>query len=166
MVRRTFDLLERYKTLFPNKTDAFAGKQNGMWVKCSTHDYIEKSNFISYALLALGFKVGDKIATVSNNRPEWNFVDMGMAQVGVVHIPIYPTISTDDYTYIFHNAEPRMVFVSDKMLYEKLKPLVAPEFLKKGLEKSLPARHHNMIPENEKAVEIGKSLLKPVIVLN
>lgn len=48
----------------------------------------------------------------------------------------------------------------------KLKPLVAPEFLKKGLEKSLPVRHHGLIPENEKAVEIGKSLLKPVIVLN
>lgn len=48
----------------------------------------------------------------------------------------------------------------------KLKPLVAPEFLRKGLEKSLPARHHKLIPENEKAVEIGKSLLKPVQVLN
>jgi len=48
----------------------------------------------------------------------------------------------------------------------KLKPLVAPEYLRKGLEKSLPARHHKLIPENEKAVEIGKSLLKPVIVLN
>lgn len=48
----------------------------------------------------------------------------------------------------------------------KLKPLVAPEFLHKGLEKSLPARHHSMIPENEKAVEIGKGLLKPLNVLN
>ena len=47
----------------------------------------------------------------------------------------------------------------------KLKPLVAPEFLRKGLEKSLPARHHKLIPENEKAVEIGKSLLKPVQIL-
>ncbi len=48
----------------------------------------------------------------------------------------------------------------------KLKPLVGPEFLHKGLEKSLPAWHHKLIPENEKAVEIGKKLLKPVQVLN
>jgi len=48
----------------------------------------------------------------------------------------------------------------------KLKPLVAPEFIHKGLEKSLPARHHKLIPENEKAVEIGKDLLKPVHVIN
>ncbi|MCK9202975.1 MAG: 2-oxoacid:acceptor oxidoreductase family protein [Bacteroidales bacterium] len=48
----------------------------------------------------------------------------------------------------------------------KLKPLVGPEYLHKGLEKSLPARHHKMIPENEKAVEIGKNLLKPVLVLS
>jgi len=48
----------------------------------------------------------------------------------------------------------------------KLKPLVAPEFIHKGLEKSLPARHHNLIPDNEKAIEIGKGLLKPILVLN
>jgi 2-oxoglutarate ferredoxin oxidoreductase subunit gamma len=48
----------------------------------------------------------------------------------------------------------------------KLKPLVAPEFIHKGLEKSLPFRHHNMIPDNEKAIEIGKGLLKPLNVLN
>ncbi len=48
----------------------------------------------------------------------------------------------------------------------KLKPLVAPEFIHKGLEKSLPARHHNLIPDNEKAIEIGKGLLKPVNVLS
>jgi 2-oxoglutarate ferredoxin oxidoreductase subunit gamma len=48
----------------------------------------------------------------------------------------------------------------------KLKPLVAPEYIRKGLEKSLPARHHKLIPENEKAVEIGKSILKEVHKLN
>ena len=48
----------------------------------------------------------------------------------------------------------------------KLKPLVAPEFIHKGLEKSLPKRHHNLIPDNEKAIEIGKKLLKAVQVLN
>jgi long-chain acyl-CoA synthetase len=121
MVRRTFDLLERYKTLYPYKTDVLAYKQNGLWIKYSVRDYIEKSNYISYGLLALGLKPGDKIATVSNNRPEWNFVDMGMAQIGVIHVPVYPTISADDYAYIFNHAEPMALIVSDKMLYEKLR---------------------------------------------
>jgi len=44
----------------------------------------------------------------------------------------------------------------------KLKPLIQPEFIHKGLEKSLPARHHKLIPENEKAIEIGKDLIKAV----
>jgi len=123
MVRRTFDLLERYKAYYAHKTDVLAGKQNGSWIKYSTHEYIEKSNLVSYGLLALGFRQGDKIVTVSNNRPEWNFMDMGIAQIGVVHVPIYPTISSDDYAYIFHHAEPKMLIVSDKMLYEKLKPI-------------------------------------------
>lgn len=48
----------------------------------------------------------------------------------------------------------------------KLKPLVAPEYIHKGLEKSLPARHHALIPENEKAIEIGKELLQPVHLLS
>lgn len=47
----------------------------------------------------------------------------------------------------------------------KLKPLIQPEFIHKGLEKSLPARHHKLIPENEKAIEIGKGLIKAVQVL-
>jgi long-chain acyl-CoA synthetase len=71
----------------------------------------------------MDLKKGDKIATISNNRPEWNFADMGMAQIGVVHIPIYPTISLDDFNYIFNHAEPKILLISDKLLYEKLKPL-------------------------------------------
>ncbi|MDP4209061.1 MAG: long-chain fatty acid--CoA ligase [Bacteroidota bacterium] len=123
MVRRTFDLLERYKAYFPDKPDALAGKQNGSWVTYSSREYIEKANQVSYGLMALGFKSGDKIATISNNRPEWNFVDMGMAQLGVIHVPVYPTISYDDFTYIFRHSEPAMLIVSDKQLNEKLKPI-------------------------------------------
>lgn len=123
MVRRTFDLLQRYKAYYSHKTDVLAGKQNGSWIKYSSQDYIEKANLVSYGLLALGFRKGDRIATVSNNRPEWNFMDMGMAQIGVIHVPIYPTISSDDYMYIFCNAAPRMLLISDKMLYEKLRPV-------------------------------------------
>ncbi len=46
--------------------------------------------------------------------------------------------------------------------YLQLKPVVSGEFIRKGLEKSLPERHHKMIPENEKAIEIGKTLVKEI----
>jgi len=48
----------------------------------------------------------------------------------------------------------------------KLKPIIGMDYIHKGLEKSLPARHHDMIPENEKAIETGKGLITPVLILN
>jgi len=123
IVTRTFDLLDRYNEQFI-KEDVLAGKQNGEWIKYSTQDYIDYSNNISYGLLALGFKKGDKIATISNNRPEWNFIDMGMAQIGVVHVPIYPTISEEEYAHILNHSECKACILSDKLLYNKIKPLI------------------------------------------
>ncbi len=122
-VTRTFDILEWYQNNF-TKDDALAGKVKGEWIKYSTQQYVEYSNNFSYGLLALGFKKGDKIATVSNNRPEWNFVDMGMAQIGIVHIPIYPTISEEDYMHILKHSEAKSIIISDKLLYYKLKPII------------------------------------------
>ncbi len=120
---RTFDLLENYKEEYAYKQDAIAAKEKGFWVKYSAEDYVTNSNFISYGLLALGLKKGEKIATISNNRPEWNFMDMGMSQAGIVHVPIYPTLSEDDYEYILKHAEPSLIFMSDKSLCDKIGPI-------------------------------------------
>ncbi|MCK4631268.1 MAG: long-chain fatty acid--CoA ligase, partial [Bacteroidales bacterium] len=96
------------------------------WKKFSTEKYVELVNLVSLGLLGMGFRKGDKIATVSiNNRPEWNFVDMGMSQIGVVHVPVYPTISRRDYQYIFKEAEIKLIFISDKMLYNKIHPIIS-----------------------------------------
>lgn len=122
-ITRTFDLLDRYKELYPMEA-ALAGKKNGEWVKYSTQDYINHSNWVSYGLLALGFKKGDKIATISNNRPEWNFIDMGLAQIGVIHVPIYPTISSEEYNYILHHSEVKAVIVSSKLIWNKISSVV------------------------------------------
>ena len=75
-VTRIFDLLPHAEKWFP-KEDAVCGKENGVWVHYSTREYIEKVNYISYGLMQLGIKKGDRIASISNNRPEWNFLDMG-----------------------------------------------------------------------------------------
>ena len=120
-VTRTFDLLNRYKENF-NKEDAIVAKERGKWVKYSTRQYIDYAYSFSYGLLALGIKKGDKIVTVSNNRPEWNFVDMGMAMLGIVHVPVFPSLSTDEYKYILEHSEAKAVIVSDKKLHQLIKP--------------------------------------------
>lgn len=121
---RTFDLLNRLLENYPQKDDILAGKENKQWVKYSTKDYVELATMVSYGLLSLGLKKGDKVAMVSNNRPEWNFIDMGISQAGMVHVPIYPTIGVEEYEYILDDAKPKLIFVSDKGLYEKIKPIV------------------------------------------
>jgi len=124
-VTRTFDLLDRYETKFANKPDVFAAKVNKSWVKYSVKDYIDSSRYISYGLLALGLQKGDKVATITNNRPEWNFVDMGLAQAGIIHVPIFATLNRQGYEEIFEHAGVKAVFVSDKKLYDILKPIAS-----------------------------------------
>jgi long-chain acyl-CoA synthetase len=120
---RTFDLLTRIQYLFSDKKDILAGKEEGKWRQYSIQEYFDNCNRVSYALLTMGLKKGDKIAIISNNRPEWNFADFGISQIGAVSVPIYPTISSDEYSYILGHAEPKLIFISDKSLYEKIKPL-------------------------------------------
>ena len=98
-VTRTFDIVDQLLRE-KQRNDALAVKRNGKWEKFSTIQYKEFVDNFSYGLMALGFKKGDKIVTISNNRPEWNFVDAGMTQVGVVHVPIYPNQGKEEYIHI------------------------------------------------------------------
>ena len=121
-ITRTFDLLNLYREKYKME-DALAGKEKGVWVRYSSDQYIDFSTNISFGLLALGLKKGDKVATISNNRPQWNFVDMGVAQAGIIHVPVYPTISLEEYEYILKDSEPSVIFLSDKALFNKIKPI-------------------------------------------
>ncbi len=122
-ISRTFDILDNYKLSYSGKQDAFTGKEKGFWKKYSADDYINNAYNISFGILSLGFKKGDRVATVSNNRPEWNFMDMGLSQAGIIHVPIYPTISNEDYDYILNHCEPGLIIVSDKVLYQRIQPI-------------------------------------------
>lgn len=124
IVSRTFDLLDRYRELF-NKEDALCFKENGAWKKFSTAEYIEYSYSFCYGLYESGFRKGDKIITVSANRPEWNFVDMGMSMIGVVHVPVFTSLSASEYEYIIRDSGARMIIISDKKLYRTLEPVLA-----------------------------------------
>jgi len=123
-VTRLFDLLDNYKQSFKPKDDVLAAKDSGKWVKYSIDEYISDAQNISFALLQLGIKPGDNVATISGSRLEWNLVDMGIQQTGAIHVPIYPTISESDYSYILNHAEVKAIFVSGWETYRKIEPLL------------------------------------------
>ncbi len=118
-VTRIFDILDYSKQKY-NKEIVFAGKDSGQWQTYSIDDYIELANYVSYGLLSMGIRKGDKIATASNNRPEWNFIDMGIMQMGAIHVPIYTTVNACEFAYILRHSESKLIFVSDKKIYKKI----------------------------------------------
>ncbi|WHF52301.1 AMP-binding protein [Chryseobacterium gotjawalense] len=120
LIKRTFDFahnaLEKY-----SREDMFITKYNGKWEKTSTREFIALGNKVSRGLLKLGIKPGDKIALITTaTRTEWAVMDLGISQIGAVSVPVYPSISPDDYNFIFNNADVKYCFVSDVELYEKV----------------------------------------------
>ena len=118
-ITRIFDFayyqLETY-----NLSKSLVSKTSGEWVSTSSREFIDKSNIVSRGLLAMGVKKGDKIALISStNRTEWNIMDLAMLQIGAINVPIYPTISENDYKYIFNHAEVKYCFLSDEALFIK-----------------------------------------------
>lgn len=119
-IKRTFDFahnaLEKY-----SREDMFVTKYDGKWEKTSTGEFIALGNKVSRGLLKLGIKPGDKIALITTaTRTEWAVMDLGIAQIGAVSVPVYPSISAEDYDFIFNNADVKYCFVSDTAVYEKV----------------------------------------------
>ena len=120
---RLFDFIENQAKHSP-LTRAFNTKYDGEWVSTSSEEHLEKSNQISCGLLQLGVSKGDKVAIISsNNRTEWSIVDVGVLQIGGVDVPIYPTITAEDYAYIINHSESKFCFVSDEEVYNKIKTI-------------------------------------------
>lgn len=119
-ITRLFDF-PYYQLEKNNIANCLVTKYDGQWIATSTKEYINKSNAISRALLRLGVQKGDKIAIISStNRTEWNIMDIGCLQTGAQTVPIYPTISSEDYEYILNHSESCYCFVSDDVVYQKL----------------------------------------------
>jgi len=121
-ITRTFDIIDLNVEKYPRK-DMYAGKLDKEWITWSTDQIREYINHISYGLLSMGYKKGDKIATISPNKPEWNITDMALAQTGIIHVPIYPTIGTDEYEFILEHSEVKAVIVGNKSIYNKVSPI-------------------------------------------
>ncbi len=120
-ITRTFDLLDHLVERYP-KDDILAGKVAGEWVRYSSHDFYKFAHYLAYGLCEMGLKEGDRVVTMSGNCPEWNFIDMALAMSGIIHVPIYPTLSTENYLHILRHSEASAVFVSTRMLLNRLRP--------------------------------------------
>jgi long-chain acyl-CoA synthetase len=119
-ITRLFDFAY-YQLETHNLDAALVSKKDGEWIKTSSKEYINKANALSRALLKIGVQKNDKIAVISTtNRTEWCIVDVGVLQVGAQNIPIYPTISSDDYEYVLNHSEAIYCFVSDQEVYDKV----------------------------------------------
>ena len=168
-ITRLFDFpyyqLEKY-----NLDAALVTKYDGEWVKTSTKDYLDKANAVSRALLRLGVKKNDKIAVIStNNRTEWNIMDIGVLQVGAQNIPIYPTISSEDYEYVLNHSESIYCFVSDKEVLKKVNKVMANTKLKEvySFDQIKGCKHYSELfqlgkdDSNQAELEARKNEVKP-----
>lgn len=119
-VKRIFDI-PYYSHKKYNKEVYVSDKRNGEWVGISTDEYLKTINQLSRALLKYGLKKGDKIGLISsNNRVEWCFFDHAALQIGLVTVPIYPSISDMDCVYNLNNSDTKVCFVSDEKLFIKI----------------------------------------------
>jgi long-chain acyl-CoA synthetase len=110
---RVFDFIEYQQHVSPLK-ESIGVRKNGKNYFYSTQEIIDLSAKVARGLYALGLRPGDKVATVINsNRPEFTIMDIGMMQIGVANVPLYPNISSREYEYIFNDAKVKYCFIGD-----------------------------------------------------
>lgn len=168
-ITRLFDF--PYYQLENNSLEkALVTKYEGEWIATSTQEYIDKANALSRALLKLGIQKNDKIAVISStNRTEWNIVDIGVLQLGAQNIPIYPTISAEDYEYVLNHSESIYCFVSDEEVLEKVNKVIGNTKLKDvySFNHIKGCKHYSELLElgkdtsNQEEVEARKNSVKP-----
>lgn len=124
-INRIFDLLTNLRENFPEKEDILARRTAGGWVKYSIEDYWNISHDLACAILDAGLEPQTKVVTLTPNRPEWNFIDMALAMTGMVHVPVYPTSSADDFLHIFNHCDAKYIVIGSLALYRKVAPVIA-----------------------------------------
>lgn len=121
---RIFDILDDFRRPEHATQAIFAQRTKGIWNSVSAAEYVQTVDWLSLGLLESGIRKGDKIATILKNTPEWNFIDMALLQIGAVQVPIYPTISDNNYQFIFNDAEVKYIIVSDENYYARIKDVI------------------------------------------
>jgi long-chain acyl-CoA synthetase len=155
-ITRNFDFVANVLKTKPRE-DALCVSRNGTWDKFSTQEFKQNADYVSSALLELGLNKGEKIASVSNNRPEWNFLDIGMAQLGLVHVPIYPTVGEEEYEHILAHSEARLLILHSQERYDVIKDVAAAA---KNIEKIYAFDEINGITPFDELLKLGKENLE------
>jgi len=117
---RLFDYLYQQRDSKP--IEKSVGQKKGTeWIFYSSHELVDAAERLASGLIDRGYKAGDKISMVSyKNRPEWLIVDIATQMLGIINVPLYPTISPKEYVYILSDAEVKACFVGDLDLYDKV----------------------------------------------
>jgi len=123
-ITRIFDIVDIYRQAENASKTVFASRKKGNWIAVSGKEYTETVDALSLGFLEAGVQRGDKVATILKNSPEWNFIDMALLQIGAVQVPIYPTISDNNYLFIFNDAGIKHIFVSDESYFSRVKDVV------------------------------------------
>ncbi len=129
-IKRLFDCIDHQLQHFP-RPDMLAAKENGQWVQYSTEQVADTVNRLSAGLIKLGVsgndmspEGSDKIAIISNNRPEWVFTDMAVQQLGAILVPVYPTTTPLELEFILNDAAVKFIFVSNEELLQKIQSVL------------------------------------------
>ena len=99
-----------------NKRDALAYKVGDVWNYLSGPEAIERVKLIATGLAGLGVKAGDRVAIISENRPEWSLTDLAILSLRAVNVPIYTTQAVEQIRYILEDSGAKMLFVSGQKL--------------------------------------------------
>jgi len=123
-ITRVFDLLEGYREAYQDKENAFLIRSSSGWEALSSSEYLRLCRNLSLGMLSIGISTGTRVATVMLNGPEWIIVDMAILQIGAVHVPIYPTISEENYQYILSDSGAEYLFVSNRLIYRRINAIL------------------------------------------
>src|SRR4029077_19655476 len=126
--------------------DALAYKEEGEWKYLRGTEIIERIKRIAMGLSSLGVKQGDRIAIISENRPEWSLVDLAILSLRAVNVPIYTTQAVEQIRFILENSGAKMLCVSGKKLFKHAEEAVRSV---ESLER-LIFFENDAIPENER----------------
>lgn len=169
-VSRLFDIPYYQREIY-NLQRALVTKRDGQWVATSTESLIEQANAISRGLLRLDVQPDDKIALISmTNRTEWCVMDYGILQVGAQDVPIYPTITEDEYEYILNHSQTKYAFVSCQEVFQKINAIADKVPSLKGIysfDELTGCQHWSELLElgaddsNQDEVERRKAAVKP-----
>src|SRR5688572_11272021 len=107
------------------KADALNYRTDGKWFNIPAETFVERVQNCALGLAALGIRPGDRIALLSENRPEWSIVDLAILSLGAINVPIYTTQAIEQIDYILSDSGAKAIFISNRRLYKHAQPAIA-----------------------------------------